>query len=162
MAGTGSIFRIDSNGQTETTARSAGQIIEFNGGTVPDTTGRLVATGFRMTRDVAFHPNPRRALTKIQDNLLGVMEIIVTGYFVDHDATGGPAKLFNWSKDAAVNASLPFGRFGLRLDDFAQGTLNLTPSSTIGYILYDIDVQDVEIPRDEVGFIAKFYRNGSI
>ncbi len=31
MAGTASVFRIDSAGQTESTARTAGNIIEFNG-----------------------------------------------------------------------------------------------------------------------------------
>lgn len=163
MAGTGAIFRIDAVGETEANAKTAGEIIEFNTGAVsPDSTGRIVATGFRMIRDVSPHPNPKRALTKWQDNLLGTMEITVTGYFVDHEATNGPIKLFNWQVAPATNSSLQFGRFGIRLDSFANGALNLTPSGTIGYILVDVDVQDVESPRDEVGFIARFVRNGSI
>jgi len=162
MAGTGAIFRTAAVGETEADARTANEIIEFNGGAVPDSTGRLVATGFRMTRDVSPHPNPKRALTKWQDNLLGVMEVTVTGYFVDHDATTGPTQFFNWQKEAATNSSLEFGQFGLRLDDFAAGVLDLTPSGTIGYILVDVEVQDVESPRDEVGFIARFVRNGDI
>lgn len=164
MAGTGAIFRIDSDGETEASARGyiTPQIIEFNGGSVPDSTGRIIATGFRMIRDVSPHPNPKRALTLWQDNLLGTFEITVTGYFVDHDATAGPIQLLNWQTEAATNSSLEFGRFGLRLDHFAGGALDLTPSSTIGYILVDIDVNDVESPRDEVGFIARFVRNGAI
>ena len=162
MAGTGAIFRTDAVGETEADARTAGEIIEFNGGTVPDSTGRLVATGFKMTRDVSPHPNPKRALTKWQDNLLGIMEVTVTGYFVDHDSTTGPTQFFNWQTEAATNSSLEFGQFGLRLDDFGNGILNLTPSATIGYILVDVEVIDNEVPRDEVGFIARFVRNGSI
>jgi len=162
MAGSGSIFRTDAVGDTEADARTASEIIEFNGGTVPDSTGRLVATSFKMTRDVSPHPNPKRALTKWQDNLLGVMEVVITGYFVDHDTTVAPAKFFNWQTDVATNSSLEFGRFGLRLDDFAGGTLDLTPSAAIGYILVDVEVTDVESPRDEVGFIARFVRNGAI
>ena len=161
MAGSGAVFRVTSSGDTEASVGSS-EKIEFNGGAVPDSTGKLVATGFRAIRDLSFHPNPRRALTKIQDNLLGTLEITVTGYFVDHDGTTAPTNFFNWSKDPAQNSDFEFGRFGLRLDDFAGGLLNLTPSATIGYIMYDVDIQDSESPRDEVGFIARFYRNGSI
>lgn len=161
-AGTAAIFRIATAGETEDNAKTDNEIIEFNTGAAPDSTGRLVATGFRMIRDVSPHPNPKRALTKWQDNLLGTMEVTVTGYFVDHDSTAGPTQFFNWQKEATQNASLPFGQFGLRLDDFASGTLNLTPSAAAGYFLVDVDIQDVETPRDEVGFIARFIRNGTI
>jgi len=159
MAGTGAIFRIDTAGETESDARTAGEIIEFNGGTVPDATGKIIATGFRMLRDVSPHPNPRRAGTKWQDNKLGTTEVIVTGYFNDHDTTTGPAQFYNWQKEDATNSALPFGRFGLRLNDFAGGTLDLTPSAVAGYILVDVDVQDLESPRDEVSFVARFYRS---
>ena len=162
MAGTGAIFRITTNGDTEATATAAGQTIEFNGGAVPDSTGRLTATGFRMTRDVGIHPNPRRALDLVQDNLAGVLDVTVTGYFVDHDSTAGPAKFYNWQKDPATNSSLPFGRFGLRLTDFAQSMIDLTPSAAAGYILYDVETNDVESPRDEVVFVARLYRNGTL
>lgn len=162
MAGSGAIFRIDNAGETEATARVAGEIIEFNGGSVPDATGRLVETGFHMTRDINFHPNPRRALDQLQDGYLGILEITIAGYFVDHDQTAGPLKFFNWSKEPAMTTALKWGRFGLRLDDFAQGALDLTPSATTGYVLHDVLVTDVEDPRDQVSFIAKFYRNGTI
>jgi len=162
MAGTGSIFRIDANGDTEATARTASEIIEFNGGTVPDSTGRLAETGFHETRDINFHPNPRRALDQLQDGLLGILEVTIAGWFVDHDTTTGPAKFLNWGKEVAMNSSLKWGRFGLRLDDFAGGALDLTPSTTTGYVLHDVEVINVERPRDQVGFIAKLYRNGTI
>ena len=136
--------------------------IEFNVGTVPDSTGRLTFPSFHMARDTNIHPNPRRVLDQIQDSLLGIFDVRLTGYFINHSATLGPKNLFNWSAEAATNENYPFGRFGLVLDSFASGILGLTPTGTAGYILYDIEVQDVEDPRDKVPFTAKLYRNGTL
>jgi len=140
--------------------------IEFNLGTVPDDTGRLIANRFRMSRDVNIHPNPRRALDQVQDSLLGLLEITLNGYFVKHSVTLGPKNLFNWQVDPATNSNFPFGRFGLQLNGFAatagEGLLNLTPTDTTGYLLYEVEVDDVEDPRDEVVFKAQLYRNGDI
>ncbi len=160
MAGDSAIFRVTTTGDTENSVGNT-EKIEFNSGAAPDATGRAVTTSFRMARDVNFHPNPRRTLNQIQDALLGVLEVTVTGYFISHNTTGGPLNFFNWQTDTATNSDFRFGRFGLRLPAFSS-ILSLTPSATIGYILHDIDIQDIEDPRDEVPFIAKFYRNGSI
>jgi len=136
--------------------------IEFNVGTVPDSTGRLTFPSFHMARDTNIHPNPRRTLDQIQDSLLGIFDVRLTGYFINHSTTLGPKNLFNWSVESATNANYPFGRFGLILDSFAGGILGLLPTTTAGYILYDIEVQDVEDPRDKVPFTAKLYRNGTL
>ena len=139
--------------------------IEFHPGAVPDASGRTTKTSFRMRRDVNPHANPKRSLNKIQDSLLGMMEVTVTGYFVNHQTTLGPKNLFNWQVTRATNANYVWGRFGLLLDSFSNGLLNVNPvvgDSGKGYMLYDIEVEDVEKPRDEVPFIAKFYRNGTI
>lgn len=165
-AGSGAIYRIDTAGDTETTARDVydpTQVIEFNSGAVPDATGKMTGTSFQMVRSVNFHPNPRRALDKIQDGLLSYIDVTITGYFINHDTTIGPQQFYDWMKDPATNASLPFGRFGLRLDDFGavDKLLDFVPIATSGYILYDVFVEDLEVPRDEVGFIAKLYRNGT-
>jgi hypothetical protein len=160
MAGTGAIFRIDANGDLESDARTAGQIIEFNGGVVPDTTGRITDPSIHWGRSVSFHTNPQRTLDQVQDNKLSFKEVVLSGYFVDSDATVGPDKFDEWFKEDGTNASLPFGRFGIRNDDFASASNNLVPTSTKGYILYDAEVHDVETPRDQVSFVAKFYRNG--
>ena len=135
--------------------------IEFNQGAVPDDTGRTISTKFRMVRDINVHPNPRRNLDQIQDSLLGNLDVWVTGYFVERDSTKGPINLYNWSAERATSPpGFPFGRFGLVIDNFANGLLNETPNSTRGYILYDIEVEDVDNPRDKIPFIAKFYLNG--
>ena len=155
------MFRFTSTGDTFGSITSANKI-EFLPGSVPDSTGRNIKTDFKMRRDVNPHPNPRRALNKIQDSLLGMMEVTVTGYFVDRATTLGPKNFFNWNVEVGMNDDFPWGRFGLTLDSFASGLLNVTPTILLGYILYDIVVEDVEKPRDEVPFVAKFYRNGTI
>ena len=162
MAGTGAIFRVTNTGDNEGNVSSANKI-EFNtGALLPDTTGRMIHIGFRAVRDINFHPNPRRDLDQIQDGRLGNLTVPVTGYFINHMTTGGPLNLFNWQANAASNGDFPFGRFGLRLTDFAGSMLDLTPSATIGYILYDVECDDLESPRDEIAFTLKVYRNGSI
>jgi len=140
---------------------AATEKIEFNSGTVPDATGKMTSTGFRMPRDINIHPNPRRTLNQIQDSLLGLTDITVTGFFTSHATTVGPRNLWNWQREDATNAALPFGRFGLEIPSFSNGLLDQTPIAGTGYILYDIDVQDVDDPRDKVEFIARFYLNGT-
>ena len=136
--------------------------IEFNLGTAPDNTGRMTFPSFRMSRDVNIHPNPRRSLDQIQDSLLGLLDVRLSGYFVDHKNTLGPKNLYNWQVEPATNANFPFGRFGLQLSSFAKSLLDVKPLTTTGYILYDVEVQDVEDPRDKVPFNCQLYRNGSI
>ena len=137
--------------------------IEFNPGAVPDSTGRMVATSFRMASDLNPHPNPDTQLNQIQDSLLGVVEVTVAGYFVDHNATLGPQNLYNWSIDPDVNDDFRKGRFGISIASM-NGILNLTPTPGLngtGYMLSEIDVIDYEHPRNEVGFTAKFFLNGT-
>ena len=134
---TDAIYRFTNNGDTFGSISSANKI-EFLPGAVPDATGRNIKTDFHMRRDINPHPNPRRKLNKIQDSLRGMMEVTVTGYFVNHDTTLGPKNLFNWIVDDAANDFFEWGRFGLTLDSFANGLLNVVPLSTLGYILYDI------------------------
>lgn len=157
------IFRLTDSGDTEASVGSTEKII-FNTGTVPDSTGRLVTTSFRMATDLNPHPNPDTPLNQIQDSLLGAVEVTVAGYFIDHNNTIGPKNLFNWSVEPDVNDDFRKGRFGLTLATMA-GILDVIPTTGIngiGYMLSNIDVIDAESPRTEVGFIAKFLRNGTI
>jgi len=155
------LFRFTTGETTDIGALADTEKIEFNSGSVPDAFGRTISCRFRMTRDINVHPNPRRELDQIQDSLLGVLDVWVTGYFVNRSITKGPINLYNWSRERATSPpQYPFGRFGLIIDNFASGLLNETPNSTRGYILYDIDVQDVDNPRDKMPFTAKFYLNG--
>jgi len=155
------LYRFTDPGDTLSGITDANKI-EFNLATSPDDTGRLIGQMFRMTRDVNIHPNPRRPLDQVQDSLLGLLDVHLKGYFIKHSTTLGPKNFFNWQVDPAVNSNFPFGRFGLQLNGFANGILNLTPSTTEGYILYEVEVDDVEDPRDEAQFTAQLYRNGDI
>jgi len=157
------IFRLTSSSDTEASVGSTEKIV-FNTGTVPDSTGKMISTSFRMTSDLNPHTNPTIAGVPIQDSLLGVTEVTVAGYFSSHNSTIGPKNLFNWSVDPDVNSTFRRGRFGLTLASMA-GLLNLVPTSGlagIGYMLSEIDVIDVEDPRDKVTFIAKFLRSGKV
>ena len=159
-----SIFRLTLPTDTEANVGNSEKII-FNTGTVPDSTGKHVKTSFEMITDLNPHPNPRRALNFIQDSLLGVVEVTVSGYFIKHSTTLGPKNLFNWSVEDKQNSNFKNGRFGLTIGSFANGLLNVVPTVGLngtGYMLSSIFVEDVEDPRDEVPFIAKFLRNGTI
>jgi len=161
---TDSIFRLTNPLDTEASVGNTEKII-FNTGTIPDNTGKHVRTSFEMVTDLNSHPNPQRALNFIQDSLLGILEVTVAGYFINHTNTLGPRNLFNWSVDGKENDDFINGRFGLTIDSFSNGLLNVIPTTGFngtGYMLSSIFVEDVEDPRTEVPFIAKFFRNGSI
>ena len=51
------LFRFTNPGDTLGTIGDS-EKIEFNLGTAPDDTGRLIANKFRMSRDINIHPNP--------------------------------------------------------------------------------------------------------
>ena len=115
-----------------------------------------------MVSDLYPHPNPDIALNQIQDSLLGVVEVTIAGYFVNHNATIGPANLYNWSVDPDVNDDFRKGRFGATLATMA-GILDIIPTvglNGIGYMLSEVFVDDIEYPRTEVPFIVKFFLNG--
>ena len=158
------IFRLTNPSDIESTVADTEKIV-FNSGAVPDSTGKLVHTGFRMASDLNPHPNPDTQLNQIQDSLLGVIEVTIAGYFIAHKTTLGPKNLYNWSIEDKQNTDFINGRFGLTIDSFANGLLNVVPTVGLngtGYMLSSIFVDDVEDPRTEVPFIAKFFRNGSI
>ncbi len=157
------IFRLTNPGDTEASVGSTEKII-FNTGIVPDNTGRMVATSFRMASDLNAHPNPSTPLNQIQDSLLGVIEVTIAGYFIDHNNTLGPQNLYNWSVDEDVNDDFRKGRFGINIASM-NGILNLVPSTGVkgtGYMLAEIDVIDFEEPRNEIGFTARFFLNGTV
>ena len=160
MAGTASVYRITSNGQTESNARSLNQIIEFNtGATNPDGRSFLESFSNHWMEDISEHPNPKKALNKLQDALLGKRELILNGWFEDPDNAFAIVVLANWMNDPKTNASLPAGRFGVRIDDMTDIDVD-PPTATTAYLLYDAVV---EVPPDhpfEANFTLKFWLNG--
>jgi hypothetical protein len=161
MAGTAAIYRIDANTETESTAATANEIVEFNtGATNPDARSHLKTTRLHYVEDISIHPNPNRHLSQIQDGKLGTQVITITGQFVTPASAGGIAKFMNWMKQDKTNSALKFGRFGVRFDNISQ--LDQTPSTTIGYILQEFWVEDVEEYQDKADFYAVLYRDGAV
>lgn len=154
--GDSAIFRVTNPGDTETSV-GAGDKIQFNGGTVPDLFGHMVTTSWHALRDISVHPNPNKALNVVQDGRLGTIEVILAGYFTRPVQSGGKINFYDWMSDPATsNPNFRYGRFGIRIDDLSE--IDLTPSSSRGYILYDVYVERVPDSPNEVGFIAKLYR----
>lgn len=157
------IFRFTNSSDTQSNVGTTEKII-FNTGTVPDASGKLVKTGFRMVTDLNPHPNPNRKLNKIQDSLLGIIEVTIAGYFKNHNTTLGPRNFYNWEIEDKKNSSFLNGRFGINIAAF-NGILNVVPTigrtTGIGYLLSEVDIQEVENPREKVPFIATFFRQGT-
>ena len=161
QAGNSAIFRIDVNGETEATAKTANELIEFNGDAVePDARSKLRSAMIKFTEDISIHPNPNRHLSQIQAGKLGVQIVTLRGYFKTPKSAGGITKFFNWMVNDKTNTALKFGRFGIRVNNMSQ--LDLTPSTTIGYILQDFQVDDIEEFQDKAEFTAILYRDGAV
>lgn len=161
QAGNAAIFRIDTNGETEVTAKTANQIIEFNGDAgSPDARSKLRSAKIKFTEDISIHPNPNRHLSQVQAGKLGVQIVTLRGYFTTPKSAGGITRFFNFMTNDKTNSALKFGRFGIRVDNMSQ--LDLTPSTAIGYILQDFEVEDVEEFQDKAEFTAILYRDGAV
>jgi len=159
--GTAAIWRNDSNGQNEATQKTASdELIEFNSGaTQPDALSHLSSARITYTEDLSIHPNPNRHLSQIQAGKLGTQIVLIKGYFDTPASSGGITQFFNWMKEDKTNASLPFGRFGIRVNNMSQ--LDQTPSSTIGYILQNVWIEDIEEFQTRANFECILYRNGT-
>ncbi len=158
MAGSNVIFRVTGAGDNETNVSDK---IEFNTGGVPDANAKMTYSSWQMIRDVSPHPNPNTALTEMQDGLLGTFEITVAGYFLQPLTEVSGALLQTWqAQPGTIDTHFDKGRWGLRMDDMQE--LNLSPSATIGYLLYDVYVERPDDAVNEKRFILKFYRNGAI
>jgi len=159
--GTASIFRITTTGDTEATQKTAGdELIEFNAGaTEPDARSHLSSLRISFTEDISIHPNPNRHLSQIQAGKLGTQIVTIKGYFDRPAASGGLTQFLNWMKEDKTNASLPFGRFGIRIDNVNQ--LNITPVTAFGYILHSVWIEDIEEYQSRANFECVLYRNGT-
>ncbi|MCK5600898.1 hypothetical protein KAR91_03455 [Candidatus Pacearchaeota archaeon] len=154
--GTAAIFRVTNPGDNEDNVADK---IDFNLGVVPDATGKLVTSNWHGREDLSVHPNPNKPQNIIQVGELGGIEVVLAGYFRDPANTLGKQRLFDWIREGKDNDDFEFGRFGLRVNDLDE--VDMIPSATQGYILYDVFVERRENSPNEVGFIAKFWRNGT-
>ena len=160
MAGTNAIFRVTNAGDNEGNVAST-EKIEFNtGAAVPDATGKMIETRVHEIEDISFQPNPNRHLDQLQAGKLGTKEYILTGYIKKTGSSPIVVNFANWMKQDKDITDFPFGRYGVRLDDMSDD--DVTPSATIGCLLYDVERFRPENQPEIIGFIAKLYRNGTI
>ena len=159
-AGTASIFRLSTGTTTEAAAKAANDIIEFNGTSLnPDDNGSITLMELHYIEDLSIQPNPNRHLSEIQDGKLGTMELIITGNFKNPHTAGGIAKFQTWMINDKDDTTFVFGRFGIRYNKMTQ--IEVLPTATQGYILFDFQLTDVEEFQNKVNFIARFYKNGT-
>ena len=159
MAGNGAIFRLTGTGDTESSVGSA-EKIEFDGGIVPDSSGRMVNNRYKLSRDFSEHASPKKPINQIKDGKLGTYQITIAGVITVPGTSQAAANLVNWMAQDATNDDFLKGRFGFRMDTFP--IFDLTPSSSIGYILLDVEFQEDLEFKGKVEFIAILRRNGSI
>jgi len=159
MAGDGAIFRVTNTGDNESNVTSANKI-EFNGGATPSGNTNASELRTHMVEDIAFQPNPNRHLDQLQDNKLGTWEYTVSGWIKDTSGSVPETVNFiNWMKEDKDNADFEFGRFGYRNDN--NSDYDITPISSAGLFLHDVETWQPDNDPEIVMFIAKFYKNGT-
>ncbi len=160
MAGTASVYRVTSASDTESDARTANDIVEFNGTSMaPDDNSFASNITIEYNYDISIHPNPARHLSQSQDNKLGTIIVTINGYFSDPDGASGIDEIITWLIADQSNAAFPFGRIGIRWDNLDQ--FNLNPTATVGYLIKSFVVQDVEEFQDKATFTMVLYKNGT-
>ena len=159
-AGTASIFRLSTGTTTEAAAKTANEIIEFNGTSLsPDDNGKIESMTLQYVEDLSIQPNPNRHLSQIQDGKLGTMELTIKGSFINPDTAGGIAEFQSWMIADKTDATFVFGRFGIRYNKMTQ--IEVLPTATQGYILFDFELIDIEEFQNIAKFVARFYKNGT-
>ncbi len=158
-AGTASIFRLSVGVTTEAAAKTAGDIIEFNGTSLsPDDNSNLTSLSIQYIEDLSIQPNPNRHLSQLQDGKLGTQELTIKGRFVNQISAGGILKFMTWMNTDKTDTSYPFGRFGIRYNKMTQ--VENIPTAIQGYILFDFELNDVDEFQNIATFTARFYKNG--
>jgi len=159
-AGTASIFRLSTGTTTEAAAKTANEIIEFNGTSLaPDDNGKIESMELHYVEDLSIQPNPNRHLSQIQDGKLGTMELTIKGSFTNPDTAGGIAEFQSWMIADKTDTTFVFGRFGIRYNKMTQ--IEVLPTATQGYILFDFQLIDIEEFQNIAKFVARFYKNGT-
>lgn len=154
MAGNSAIWR-DNNMEA-----SSSDKIEFNTGSVPDNTSSITQTEIQITSAIAINEKPKGNLNEIQDTAADGVTYIITGSVKNRSNSAAPTTVKKWLfEDKTVTTTFPFGRFGIRLDDFPA--YNVRPNAQRGLILYDWRwIQEGEY-RGHSTFIAILRLNAS-
>ena len=132
MAGTGAIWR-DNNVEG-----SSSDKIEFDTGATPDALSKFGDITIRIPAGLAFLKKPKGQVNTIQDTFVKGVQYRIVGWVEDPTTSGYPDKSKIWGMEKKTTiATFPKGRFGLRLDDFAD--FNVRPNANRGIMLGDIE-----------------------
>ena len=157
MAGNSAIWRATSAGAE---ASNSSDSIEFNGGAVPNSTGYISTTEIEFDIEPAQNENSKGNIDEYQSVGIHQIPVLVTGHIQTPSSTTLTVLLKKWALDPHVNGSFPKGRFGLRLND--NPIVNLTPTSTRGYLLANLKlIRPIEF-TGKLDFIAKLVFSGDV
>lgn len=161
MAGNSAIWRATTTGSESSNSTD---IIQFNGGTVPDSTSHVKSSEVDMETGVAENDKPFSPINELQDTKATRITVQVIGIIDNPVSSGAPSRFKIWELEDKVNTVFTKGRFGLRLDDFPA--FNLTPTTLAsgtprGYIISNIKLsRDIEFNRLNFSCTLKF--NGDV
>jgi hypothetical protein len=109
-------------------------IVEFNGGALPDATGGVIQNTITLTKAIAVNSKPKKNLDELQDTGLSTVTWQVTGHIKNPKTSAIPDLVKKWLfEDNFVVTTFPHGRFGLQLDDFPH--YNVRPNANRGIML---------------------------
>lgn len=109
-------------------------IVEFNGGTLPDTTGGVIQNTITLTSAIAINAKPKKALDELQDTGLSTITWQITGHITNPKNSAIPDLVKKWMcENKYVKTTFPYGRFGLQLDDFPH--YNVRPNVNRGIMI---------------------------
>ena len=109
-------------------------IAEFNGGTLPDSTGGVIQNTITLTSAIAINSKPKKALDELQDTGLSTVTWQITGHIKNPKNSAIPDLVKKWMcEDKFVVTTFPKGRFGIQLDDFPH--YNVRPNANRGCMI---------------------------
>jgi hypothetical protein len=148
------------DGAEPTTTVGTEDIIEFGTGALVNTGAHITNVAGRMPTGIARNERPG-AMDKLQDTGIIGLTVDISGV-VEDPWNGGLAAVSTmkaWAFEAkTVDTTFPKGRFGLRLNDF--GLYNLVPTSTLGYMLSNLEFIRNGETKGKAEFVMTLRLNG--
>jgi hypothetical protein len=144
------------NGNLTRAGAAAANIIQFNEGAVTQN-GYIFKSEFNVRISVPENERIDGDINAVQDMGMDGVEVIITG-MIEKAAGDDESKidyLMTWLKEAKVDSTFPFGKFGLELPDFPAFNcqpLN-TGSAQYGYVLAGVRFVRDGDEVDKVGVI---------
>lgn len=121
----------------------------------------IIQSQTTMTSAIAVNAKPKEALDELQDTGFSELTVVLTGSIKEPKNNGliYAHKLKTWMLEDKTNASFPYGRFGLRMNDFS--IFNLTPNANRGYIISDVSFTRDGETSGKIGVIITLRLNGN-